>query len=183
MIKAVFACSVVLMLRVLSTSPSCVTYDRTTLTTVQVDSEEWQLRAGSATLDRLRTALDASQALEVAQHFSEHCWLGAPGADRSLENWGPTPQAFVASFHEDCQPYHPDRLQVYHDATSWSVGEPSDNGKHGGMKIFDDEADARLGLAWLAKASQECFIGRRDAAGKPVPQAQRSGHVLFYCKK
>ncbi len=187
-----------------SSDSDCYQYNPDSLYVVQ-DGDHWLLTDGLARMNIFDTQDEANKALAVVKPYNGQCWLGRNnqradrlnyifpywtrlpiGTGQQGQGQPPTippvvfppsatpapalPPAAVMSA-EDCLPYNVAALYVVQDGDHWLLTDGLQR-----LVIYDNQADANLGLTVARQHTQICFIGRNNT------RPNRSDFISTYWK-
>ena len=160
----------------------CIAYDRNTLTIANEGANGWVLSSSASRIQMFDNQADAQAGLDLLRGYDRTCYIGRGTANimtylysdfsigvvqvvplQPIQPVLPIPVdplipliPGVVLAGQDCLSYNPNVLYVENlGANGWRLTDGSSS-----MSLFDNEAEANVGLQVARAHTQHCFIGR-----------------------
>jgi hypothetical protein len=161
----------------LATAEDCTHFNPNDLNAGPQGSDYLLSQGGSMHMDRFATLADAQNALLVAQHFSQQCFVGRSNtrSDRLryiMEYWQGSGHGATWPASEDCLAYDPSTTTITQRSNDFFIEE----GVSHSMVQLATRSDAKRALMVVRAHKNECFVGRGSGG------ADREHHVMRYWK-
>jgi hypothetical protein len=155
----------------------CVTFNPSLLKAGPDGNDFLLSENGSTYIDRFSTLADAGNALLVARHYNQQCFVGRSNTrpDRMrylMEYWKGSGPATQWPQSEDCLAYDPSKTMISQRSGDFFIDEDTSHA----MVQLATQSDAERALMVIRAHSSECFVGRGSSG------VDRERHIMRYWK-